>query len=61
LYVGCIDEESAPTNQADRWNRRFIELFTTGERERWLAKSLPEQVTRGRSTGALASTVEKNL
>jgi hypothetical protein len=37
-----------PRNAADRLSRRFIELFTAGEREAWLLMLSPEQVTRDR-------------
>jgi hypothetical protein len=37
-----------PTNDADRLSRRFIELFTAGEREEWLLMLSPDQVTRDR-------------
>ena len=37
-----------PKNDADRLSRRFIELFTAGEREEWLPMLSPDQVTRDR-------------
>jgi hypothetical protein len=37
-----------PKNDADRLSRRFIELFTAGEREAWLRMVSPDQVTRDR-------------
>jgi hypothetical protein len=39
---------SEPKNDADRLSRRFIELFTAGEREAWLLMLSPDQVTRDR-------------
>ncbi|MDX2381792.1 MAG: hypothetical protein QNM02_18795 [Acidimicrobiia bacterium] len=39
---------SEPKNRADELSRRFIELFTAGEREDWLLMLSPDQVTRDR-------------
>jgi len=39
---------SEPKNEADRLSRRFIELFTAGERDEWLLMLSPDQVTRDR-------------
>lgn len=39
---------SEPGNHADRLARRFIELFTAGEREDWLLMLSPDQVTMDR-------------
>ena len=47
-YLAAIDEESEPRNRADRLTRRFVELFTAGEREEWMAMLSPDQVTRDR-------------
>lgn len=44
--MGRINDLSEPTNAADRLTRRFIELYTAGEREAWLAMLSPLQVTR---------------
>lgn len=37
-----------PRNAADRLSRRFVELFTAGEREAWLRMVSPDQVTKDR-------------
>lgn len=39
---------SEPENDADRLSRRFIRLFTAGERDAWLRMLSPDQVTRDR-------------
>ena len=41
-----IDEVWEAKNDADRLSRRFIELFTAGERETWFAMLSADQVTR---------------
>lgn len=43
-----IDDVSEPKNRAEVLSRRFIELFTAGEREDWLLMLSPDQVTRDR-------------
>lgn len=45
-YRVGIDADPAPTNRADELSRRFVELFTAGERDEWLAMLSPDQVTR---------------
>lgn len=47
-YVGPIEGDAAPQNEADRLTRRFIAHFTAGEREEWLLMLSPTQVTRDR-------------
>ena len=39
---------SGPANAADRLTRRFVEFFTAGDREEWLAMIAANQVTRDR-------------
>lgn len=53
-----IDDALEPANEAERLTRRFVELFTAGEREAWLGLLAPNQETRDRTTNAMSSVVE---